>query len=499
MDFVNGRVILNRYKIVQKLGQGGFGKVFLAEDLVSSNQKVAIKIIDVDNSDQSEKEQTYRQFLREASILANLSHSHLPKVTNFGDLDEYLFMVMDFISGESLYHQIIRRGALPEKEATQIIDQVLDTLIFIHGQIPPIIHRDIKPANIIIHDGEKVFLVDFGISKIGVTYSGAKGYSKYYSPPEQHGKGTDPRSDIYSLGATMYCLITGKHPTDSIERLRGVDLVPLRKYRAGISPDLERIVMRALAMKPESRYQSAHDFRSALSDSMHWLAEENADISIELKKPKEDQLDLVLGLEKNQISKESKDKSYEKTKRKSFLDIVDALLFDLSIEGSVVGGLLFGLLSFGINSLHIPRVFNIAVQPSVSVLMFTAYEFGPMTGLMAGMIGPLVESLLSGNGWKIPFPTESLTIGFLLGVSKIIIKKHDRMKAIIISEASVVIASILSLCLSSISTMRLSGIDFLSAIERGIPSMVNNVMMGIVLMPVLLIGYRFVMKSLKIK
>lgn len=257
MEFTKGMVILGRYKIISTLGKGGFGAVYLAEDFLLKSKPVAIKVTNNDTTDQMEKNRTLDQFMLEASILANLSHPHLPKVDNFGDLDQFLFMVMDYIPGDNLHVKLNVQGAMSESEVLPIIDQVLDALTYTHGQKPPVIHRDIKPANIVVRKDGMAFLVDFGIAKIDRTLTGAKAYTPHFAPPEQHGTGTDPRSDIYSLGATLYALLTGQAPTESIERVQGTSLTSPRQIKPSISSITEKIILKAMSLTPEDRYQTA--------------------------------------------------------------------------------------------------------------------------------------------------------------------------------------------------------------------------------------------------
>jgi nitrous oxidase accessory protein NosD len=177
-------------------------------------------------------------------------------------------MVMDYIPGDNLQVKLNAQGAMSESEVLPIMDQVLDALTYTHGQKPPVIHRDIKPANIVVRKDGMAFLVDFGIAKIDRTLTGAKAYTPHFAPPEQHGTGTDPRSDVYSLGATLYALLTGQAPTESIERVQGTSLTSPRQIKPSISSATEKIILKAMSLKPEDRYQTAQEFRSALMGTL---------------------------------------------------------------------------------------------------------------------------------------------------------------------------------------------------------------------------------------
>lgn len=266
MTLTQGQIIQSRYRVVALLAQGGMGAVYKAWDL-NLNQPVAIK----ENLDTSPEAQ--RQFLREAQILSSLSHANLPRVTDhffIAGLGQYL--VMDFIEGEDLQATLDRlQRPLPEAQVLAWIDQVCDALEYLHAQNPPVIHRDVKPANIKIAPKGKAVLVDFGIAKIYdphlATTIGAKAVTPGYSPPEQYGGGvTDARSDIYALGATLYTLLTGKTPPESVQRMvGGVTLTPPRQLNPGISPLVENAILHATEIATDRRFQRADEFSAALA------------------------------------------------------------------------------------------------------------------------------------------------------------------------------------------------------------------------------------------
>jgi len=265
-----GEVIVNRYKIVKKLGEGGFGAVYLAEDINLKGKLVALKENKTDPVNSALLSQSQAQFEREAYILSNLSHPNLPRVTDYQTLPSGMqFLVMDYIPGESLQTKVDRDGVMSEDDALSILIQVLDALIYLHGQTPQIIHRDIKPANIIVNSEGKAFLVDFGISKIDITLSGARGISPFYSPPEQYGAGTDQRSDIYSLGATLYFALTSSLPSESIERIINDKLVSMEILNPAISLKTVAAVHKAMSISINDRFANGEEFKLfLLTDSI---------------------------------------------------------------------------------------------------------------------------------------------------------------------------------------------------------------------------------------
>ncbi|GAB4198430.1 MAG: hypothetical protein OHK0022_17770 [Roseiflexaceae bacterium] len=258
-----GYIFQGRYAIEQVLGSGGFGTVYLATDN-RLNIKVAVKSnLLGDSSAQA-------RFFQEAQLLAKLKHPNLPKVTDYfieaqGPYTGHYF-VMEYIQGENLHDKLQREGFLNEQVTLSIITPILHALQYLHQQ--NIIHRDIKPKNVLMTSEGHVFLVDFGITKdlsnTTKTLLGANACSSGYSPLEQYTlQGTDARSDLYSVGATMYSLITGETPPDAVDRLTHDNLIPISYFQA-ISPDIEKIINKLLAVQPKDRYQNATEVQNAL-------------------------------------------------------------------------------------------------------------------------------------------------------------------------------------------------------------------------------------------
>lgn len=265
MPLEEGSILYNRYRIEGILGQGGMGAVYRAFD-VNLGVEVAVK------ENLFTNEEYARQFRREATILASLRHPNLPRVTDHFVIEgQGQYLVMDFIQGYDLRERLERDGAVSEKEALPWFLEICDALAYLHSRTHPILHRDIKPGNIKIMPGGTAVLVDFGLAKEvrevgGVTSTGAKAMTPGFSPPEQYGTGrTDPRTDIYSLGATMYAALTASIPEDSIERAMGREkLTPLRKRNPEVSSSIARVVEKALSVAAEDRFQTVSELANAL-------------------------------------------------------------------------------------------------------------------------------------------------------------------------------------------------------------------------------------------
>ncbi|MFC1878604.1 serine/threonine protein kinase [Chloroflexota bacterium] len=264
MALQTGQVLNNRYRIVKLLGQGGYGAVYRAWD-INFQMPCAVK----ENTETGQDAQ--RQFLREAKILHTLRHDCLPLVKDhFIIPNKGQYLVMDFIEGDDLATIIQREGKpFPEDQVLKWVDEICQALEFLHSRTPPIIHRDIKPANIKITPEGKAVLVDFGISKVYdpnlPTTQGARGVTPGYSPFEQYGNApTDNRTDIYSLGATAYSLLSASVPLESIARMAGQELTPLKQINPTFSDTTLEAITKAMELMPNDRFSSATDFRQAL-------------------------------------------------------------------------------------------------------------------------------------------------------------------------------------------------------------------------------------------
>lgn len=278
-----GTVLQARYRIVSAIGQGGMGAVYEAEDLVLAGRRCALKEVKLDPAMSDEaRRQAQEQFYREASVLARLDHPTLPKVSDYFSADDLDYLVMDYVPGRDLkdiMNEARRAGGfLDEAQVLNWARQLCDALIYLHAQDPVIVHRDIKPANIKLTPDGRIKLVDFGLVKImadddenrTLTVVQGRGTAAY-TPLEQYGGDsghTEVRSDIYSLGATLYHLLTNQPPLDAKQRfLNPTKLKTPRDLNPAISPATERALLAAIAMHPDQRPATVEEFRALLFES----------------------------------------------------------------------------------------------------------------------------------------------------------------------------------------------------------------------------------------
>jgi serine/threonine protein kinase len=260
----------DRYRITAELGRGGMGAVYKGHD-----ENVGVEVAIKENLFVSPEAE--RQFRREANLLATLRHPSLPRVTDhFVIPNEGQYLVMDFVAGEDAKAILEKNnGPLAEGQVVRWARELLAALEYMHTRPQPIIHRDIKPGNIKITPEGKAVLVDFGLAKEfhdagSTTTVGAKAFTPGFAPPEQYGMGgrTEPRTDIYALGATLYAMLTNQMPADSLEQAMGQKkLVPLLQLNPNVSPSVAAAIERALELKPEDRFSSAFEFAAALAQA----------------------------------------------------------------------------------------------------------------------------------------------------------------------------------------------------------------------------------------
>jgi tetratricopeptide (TPR) repeat protein len=268
---------LGRYRLTERLGRGGMAEVYRAYQ-PSLDREVAIKVM---HGYLAEDEGFVGRFKREARAVASLRHPHIVQVYDFDIEDDTYYMVMEYISGETLKVRLRQRNAegrrMPLGEVARIFRDLCDALDYAHAQGR--VHRDIKPANIMF-DGERLVLTDFGIASIvgGTRYTatGAMvGTPAYMSPEQGRGEPGDLRSDVYSLGVILYEMVTGRVPYDADTPLAIVlkhlnEPLPLpREVGVDVPPAIERVILKALAKLPEDRYQSA----GALAEALQAAAE----------------------------------------------------------------------------------------------------------------------------------------------------------------------------------------------------------------------------------
>jgi serine/threonine-protein kinase len=268
-----GSVLNNRYEIVRRIGGGGMGAVYLAKDRNLGDAPRAVKEMVESHLDPAQHEKAIGDFKRESLLLTSLEHPSIPTIYDYF-YDEALgrfYLVMKFISGGDLASRLRTApgGRIDERTVADWGMQAADVLEYLHSRPKPIIYRDLKPANLMI-DGNsgRVMLIDFGIARWvkqeekGVTAVGTMGYA----PPELFGGRVEPRSDVYSLGATLFHLLTGSDPQDNPLLIFDFQKNPRpRQIAPSISTEMELILMRSVEYKPEDRFHSAGAMRDALA------------------------------------------------------------------------------------------------------------------------------------------------------------------------------------------------------------------------------------------
>lgn len=270
-----GTFLQNRYRVQKQIGQGGMGAVYLATD-ERFGSAVAIK-------ETLFADENYRKALgREARLLNSLRHPALPVVSDYFVEGNGQYIVMEYIGGEDLAEQLMKNGKpFPPEDVLIWANQLLDALEFLHNQEIPIIHRDIKPQNLKLNKQGQIILLDFGLAKGNPAdvshHTAAKsifGYSPGYASLEQiQGTGTDPRSDLYSLAATLYHLLTGAPPTDALTRAMSVlneredPLQPADLINKKVPFGVAQVLQRAMALNSSQRPASAAEMRQILEES----------------------------------------------------------------------------------------------------------------------------------------------------------------------------------------------------------------------------------------
>jgi serine/threonine-protein kinase len=273
-----GEVLRERYTIRERIGQGGMGNIYLADDRVLAGRRCALKEVEHDrNLPKKILSEAREQFLREATVLARLDHPNLPKVSDFFSIKERDYLVMDYVPGKDLRTLMLearqKTTYLDEQDVLDWAAQLCDALTYLHRQDPPLVHRDIKPSNLKITPDGLLKLVDFGLVKVlspdeeTITIIQGQG-TVLYTPLEQYGGSeshTDVRSDIYAFGATIYHLLTGQPPVDARQRFLNPDvLTPPRQVNSQVSMRTERAILWAMELHPTQRPDTVEVFRQYL-------------------------------------------------------------------------------------------------------------------------------------------------------------------------------------------------------------------------------------------
>ena len=273
-----GEVLRGRYHIHERIGQGGMGNIYLADDLRLEGRRCALKEVEHDRTVPAKLlKEARQQFLHEATVLARLDHPNLPKVSDFFSIGPRDYLVMDYVPGKDLRVMMLdakqNNTFLGEADILTWANQLADALTYLHSQTPPLVHRDVKPSNLKITPNGLLKLVDFGLVKalvpdeMTITVIQGRG-TALYTPLEQYGGDglhTDIRSDIYAFGCTLYHLLTNTPPVDARQRFLQPDsLLPPRKLNPAISFRTERAILWAMELHPDDRPETAEDLRQFL-------------------------------------------------------------------------------------------------------------------------------------------------------------------------------------------------------------------------------------------
>lgn len=283
--FENGKIIDGKYKILNKIGQGGMSIVYLAMN-EKANKQWAIKEV---RKDVNKNFDVIRQgLITETNLLKKLSHPNLPSIVDVIDDEDTFLIVMDYIEGVPLSAKIEEEGSQSQEDVIDWALQLCDVLNYLHTREKPIIYRDMKPGNIMLKPNGDLILIDFGIAReykskniADTTCLGTQGYA---APEQFGGQGqTDQRTDIYCLGATLYHLLTNHNPCDP-----PYEIYPIRRWDDSLSSGLEEIIMKCTQKNPKDRYQNCNELRYAL--------EHYKELDVEYKRKEERQFGIFMSL-----------------------------------------------------------------------------------------------------------------------------------------------------------------------------------------------------------
>lgn len=250
-------VLQDRYEVINYIGQGGMGTVYIAEDRRLGRRPCVVKKLRDDFFREEDKEKAMSFFEREALVLSKLRHENIVHILDSFKEENDCYLVMEYVEGENLYQMLSTRGEpFPEESVMKWAAQIADVLTYLHTNDPPVIYRDLKPSNVMIDfTKDRVKLVDFGIARPYVDDSdNTHVVSAGYSPPEQYWGAAVPRSDIYALGATMYFLLTGQEPL-------ALQTSSPRNTNPEVTEYVDRIVRQATEQDIMMRYESAEEMK----------------------------------------------------------------------------------------------------------------------------------------------------------------------------------------------------------------------------------------------
>ena len=274
-----GSFIDNKYEVLKKIGQGGMSVVYLAMDK-RLNKQWAVKELQKYTKN-ANNEVVIQSAIAEANMIKKLDHPALPRIVDIIEEDEVIYVVMDYIEGETLEYVVNNQGAQSQDLVIDWAKQLTEVFHYLHTRTPAIIYRDMKPSNVMLKPDGNIKVIDFGIAREykesnlnDTTYLGTRGYA---APEQFGGKGqTDARTDIYCLGMTLYHLITGKNPMEP-----PYEIYPIRYWNPSLSGGLENIIEKCVQLNPKDRYQSCAELLYALE---HYEEEDDAFKATQKKK-----------------------------------------------------------------------------------------------------------------------------------------------------------------------------------------------------------------------
>ncbi len=259
----------NRYAVTRKIAHGGQSAVYLAHDTYQNDAERAIKEMSESQIEPEKRQQAINDFMREAHMLQTLNHPSLAQVYDLFIEQNKYYLVMEYVAGHNLEDELVqyRRESLDWEDVTVWGMALADTLSYLHTRNPPIIYRDLKPANVMLLPDGSVKLIDFGIARWlhpmrmnDTMQLGTDGYA----PLEQYSSRSEPRSDIYALGASLYHLLTGRVPEAAPLRMAGHSLRPIREANPRVPEVVEQAILKSLALHPQDRYRNAQEMREGL-------------------------------------------------------------------------------------------------------------------------------------------------------------------------------------------------------------------------------------------
>jgi serine/threonine protein kinase len=260
-------MLQQRYLIVGQVGRGGMSAVYQAVDTRVGNRRVAIKEMSQGHLNHDELVDALTRFQQEATLLSSLHHPNLPRIHDAFSDQGRSYLVMEFIDGKTLLQMLKDSGGrpLPVGQVLDYASQLCDVLGYLHSQNPPVIFRDLKPTNVMVKQDGHVMLIDFGIARFfkegqeqDTVFLGSPGYA----PPEQHGTSqTNPRSDLYALGATLHCCLTGRDPFHAEDRFA---FPPVHQLNPLVPIELDQLIQRMVSIDERQRPNSALQVQQAL-------------------------------------------------------------------------------------------------------------------------------------------------------------------------------------------------------------------------------------------